>query len=406
MSNNQTIPIAASSFLMMLAICFLAATPARSQRLTIRTENSRPAGAPFFIEPAKPLPKGEMVLENMGTGAVLPLQVSNSGLYAAVLEAPLGAGEQRRYLLRKRKRKDGPETEARAEETDSFLNMMAGQKLALRYALAEQLPAGLPGHYRRSGFIHPAFSPGGMVLTDGFPAGHAHQHGIFLAWVNTLFRAEKVDFWNQQQETGTVVHLALDTLFSGPVFAEAVVRLQHQALAFGPVLEERWIIRLYNHGNPFIWEIESSQQNLTEDTLHILEYHYGGLGIRGSGHWNPADSLNFLEAAEVATRAGETRLAANHTRPGWVAIYGNASSGLAGLAVMDHPGNFRFPQHVRVHPDMPYFCFAPMVGGAFDLPPGQPFGARYRFIAFDGQPDVESLDGFFRDFGNPMIVRN
>ncbi len=406
MSNNQTISMAVSGFLMMLAICLLAATPARSQYFTIQAEKPRPAGAPFFIEPAEPLPKGEMVLENMGTGAVLPLQASNPGHYAAVLEAPLEAGEQRRYILRKRKRKDGPRVEAWAVETDSFLNMMAGQKLALRYALAEQLPAGLAGHYRRSGFIHPAFSPGGVVLTDGFPAGHAHQHGIFMAWVNTLFRGEKVDFWNQQQETGTVVHLALDTLISGPVFAEALVRLQHKAQAFGPVLEERWIIRLYNHGNPFIWEIESNQLNLTKDTLHILEYHYGGLGIRGSGHWNPADSTSFLAAAEVATGTGETRLSANHTRPGWTALYGPTPSGPAGLAVMDHPGNFRFPQHVRVHPDMPYFCFAPMVSGAFDLPPGQPFNSRYRFIAFDGSPDVENLEGFFLDFGSPLIIRN
>ncbi|MCB9276036.1 MAG: PmoA family protein [Lewinellaceae bacterium] len=393
-------------FLPALMLLSLSLTPVRAQQyITIQSEDLRAAGAPFFIHVETPASADKLVLENTSTGAVLALQPFQGGQMVAILESPLPAGAKHRYVLRKRKRRDPKSTLVKALVENGFVHMRVGDKEALWYALDEQHPGGgLPQHYRRSGFIHPAYSPGGAIVTDDFPAGHAHQHGIFMAWVNTLFQGRKVDFWNQHQETGTVAHWSLDTLISGPVFAEAIVHLRHIALESGPVLEERWSVRLYNSANPFIWEIDSRQLNTSADTLHILEYHYGGLGIRGSASWNPSDSLHFQGEAKMATGKGDTRQAANHTHPGWAALYGPTPKGTAGIVAMEHPANFRYPQAIRVHPTMPYFCFAPMVDGAFDLVPGIPYESRYRFITFDGPPNEESLKAYFEDFGKPMVT--
>lgn len=395
---------ACSSFSLAFGLYLLYILPLKAQTISIHSTIARPAGAPVFIQLAEAAEKTGWALENDSSGVLLPLQLYGPGRLVALLEAPLKAGERRSYRLRPGKAGEWP-AEVQAVETGGILTMLVGEKEALRYALSERRPAdSLPAYYRRSGFLHPVFSPAGVVVTDDFPAGHTHQHGIFMAWVNTLFRGAKTDFWNQQNETGTVEHLALDTLISGPVFAEAVVRLSHRALAFGPVLEERWAIRLFRSDDPFLWEIDSRQVNITEDTLHVLDYHYGGMGIRGSRAWNPDDKAHFYDTARVLTAAGDTRLAANHTHPGWVALYGNTPSGMAGIAVMGHPENFRHPQAVRVHPEMPYFCFAPMVDGSFDLAPEAPYRSRYRFIVFDGPPDEEALRLFYRDFGAPLAA--
>ena len=38
-------------------------------------------------------------------------------------------------------------------------------------------------------------------MTDDFPPDHAHQHGLFFAWVSTSFDGHDVDFWNQSKKS-------------------------------------------------------------------------------------------------------------------------------------------------------------------------------------------------------------
>ncbi|THH36430.1 DUF6807 domain-containing protein [Neolewinella litorea] len=268
----------------------------------------------------------------------------------------------------------------------------------LSYATATQLPAGEEEHYARSGFIHPVYTPAGRMVTDDFPLGHTHQHGIFTAWTGTTFRGEAVDFWNQHKETGTVRHAELLETYDSAGVAGFRTRLEQVSLRDGPVLSEDWRVRVYDHGDPYVWDLRSAQTNVTNDTLYLEKYTYGGLGVRGSAAWYASDSVAFTGEARFLTSEGLDREAANHTRPDWVAIYGPLSArdggGTGGLAVFPHPDNFRAPQFVRVHPDMPYLSVSPVVDEGFALPPGQTYVARYRFVVFDGEPDPEVLSTF------------
>ena len=67
-------------------------------------------------------------------------------------------------------------------------------------------PRGSTPYYRRSGQIHPLYTPTGRVVSDDFPPDHAHQHGVFFAWVNTTFEGRHLDFWNQKEQTGRIEH--------------------------------------------------------------------------------------------------------------------------------------------------------------------------------------------------------
>jgi hypothetical protein len=84
---------------------------------------------------------------------------------------------------------------------------------------------------------------------------------------------------------------------------------------------------------------------------------------------------------------------------------GTGKSGPAGIAVLSHPQNFRFPQPVRLTPVFPYFSFAPQKLGAFDISRSNPYHARYRFIAFDGEPDQKLIDAYWHGYAETAEPR-
>jgi hypothetical protein len=265
----------------------------------------------------------------------------------------------------------------------------------LRYALATQFPPDtMPDYYERSGFIHPLKTIKGAVLTADFPQGHAHQHGIFHAWTRSHVRDSMIDFWNQQAGLGNVRHKELLEIHNGPVFSGFRVALEY--LAYFPadtliVSDEIWDVRIYPLATHYLIDWQISHRCKGPDTLFVDEYHYGGAAFRGSEAWNlesgAYDSLVYFVTAE-----GKTQSDGNHTRPQWVSMHGITDNGYGGIVLIQHPANFRYPQTVRVHPVMPYFCYAPMVQGAFVLAPGETYESRYRFLVFDGKPDLPLVE--------------
>jgi hypothetical protein len=283
----------------------------------------------------------------------------------------------------------------RLEQTGDYLRILKGDQAVLNYWLTPQLPDGLPEHYTRSGFIHPVWSPSGQVVTDGFPAGYAHQHGFFTAWTNTTFRDSFVDFWNTHKGLAAVMHKEVEEIVEQDGIIGFKAKIIHRSKAHGwdePVLAEELTVRVYDRNDVFVWDVRSEQINVTKDTLFLNKHLYGGLGIRGSKHWNPKDTANFLAPAGFLTSDGLTRDSANHTRPEWTAIYGDLPGGKAGMVVIPHPENFRWPVPVRVHPDLPYFSVSPVTEEGFFIGPGETYLARYKVVVFDGEVPVSLLD--------------
>ncbi|MTB53721.1 PmoA family protein [Lewinella sp. W8] len=285
-----------------------------------------------------------------------------------------------------------PETDTAIIIDEDAVSFRRNDGEVLRYHLTPRLPDGLPDHYARSGFVHPLSSPAGKVVTDDFPVAYAHQHGLFNAWTNTTFRDSFVDFWNQHHLLGTVAHHRLTDTLREDGFVGFSSELHHLSRVYGKVLEESWTARLHPRTDVHVIDFRSRQSNVTEDTLHLNEYHYGGFGIRGSKHWNPSDSLHFSGHPTFLTSEGLGREAANHSRPAWTAMYGDVAGSVAGVAIFPHPDNYRYPQPVRVHPGIPYFVVSPVVLGAFTLPPGASYLSRFRVVVFDGEPDVELFE--------------
>ncbi len=135
----------------------------------------------------------------------------------------------------------------------------------------------------------------------------------------------------------------------------------------------------------------------TAQPLILPEYHYGGVGFRAHADWANPDSINFLTSEGLGREA-------NETRPNWVHAGGYTDGDLAGITMMDHPSNFRFPQPVRIHPSHPYFVYAPQQLGEMRIEPGSPYIAQYRFVTYDGEPNPEELNRIWNDYAYPPAV--
>jgi hypothetical protein len=138
-----------------------------------------------------------------------------------------------------------------------------------------------------------------------------------------------------------------------------------------------------------VFDLVSTQTCSTDRPLSIKEYHYGAMCIRGPLEWS-------TEKCKITTSEGANRIDANHTRPAWVAMTATIDGQQFGIAASASPTNYGSPQPIRVHPEMPYFCFAPMVLGDFEIKPGEPYISKFRFVTFDGPVDAEMLNEVFR----------
>lgn len=290
-------------------------------------------------------------------------------------------------------------------ETDDTIRITLHGKPVLEYIkTARSVPDGVEKHFRRSGYIHPVYTPTGQEISGDYPLDHAHQHALFFAWTKSIFDGKKIDFWNQAKQ------------LAGVEFREIVnVSREEKQVSFGAkhaftvgtgdnrveALHEIWTVTVHLTPNDhFLFDIESVQECASDKPLILEKHHYGGMAFRGNSKWlkekddhsiNPGD-LQFL------TSDGKDRWDGNHTRPNWVALSGKLDGQNVSLSVFCSPQNFRAPQHVRLHPNKPYFCFAPAVTGKFRIEPGRKYVSRYRYLVTSEAVDAEGLDNQWRQY--------
>lgn len=267
---------------------------------------------------------------------------------------------------------------------------------------------GIKPELLRAGYIHPVFSPAGHLVTDDYPSNHAHHHGIWTPWTKTRFQGRSPDFWNMAGKTGAEDFVALDRTWHGPVHGGFAARLKMVDLsAPTPVtaLDETWLVTVYDVGGASrpvrMFDLVTTQTCATADPLILPEYHYGGFGFRAAGVWNgPGAAARFLTSEGLTDR-----IKGNNSRARWCYLGGPLKDGaFAGTATLGHPSNFRAPQPVRLHPNMPYFSFVPQLLGEFKIEPGTPYVARFRFIVADGEPDRAHLEAYWHGYATPAVA--
>ena len=394
-----------------LLFCISFLTPVNAKTIKIEAGDYDRIEVPVTCPVPESIPNNHpFILISNDTNQRIATQIDRSSDNPTVtwmLEQPLYSGQSRTYQM---VLVDGiPKRIQRvtAEQKEGSVKIHLGEKPILEYNVdMRPSPDQSRPFYARSGFIHPIYDRAGNILTDDFPPDHYHQHGIMFPYKKTTFRNEFVNFWEQSAKLGDIFHREVITTVTGPVYGGFTTRLDHVAFPKtdkqATALNERWNVKAYKTKSVYLVDFVSSQRCASDHPLIIQENHYGGFAIRGRRNWS--------EGGDFLTSEGKTKLNGNHTRPNWVDIHGpipnqnDGNTSHSGFAVLGHPDNFRAPQPVRLHPTMPYYCFAPMVLGEFKIEPKQEFVSRYRFVIHQGKANPDKITRFYNDFAHPIKV--
>ena len=298
-------------------------------------------------------------------------------------------------------------------ETENSIRISQGGQPVLEYVkTARPVPEGLDQHFSRSGYIHPVFSPTGQEISGDYPRDHAHQHALFFAWTNATFDGKNVDFWNQSKQ------------LAGVEFREVVdITRQEKKVSFSvkhaftvnsgtecsDALYEIWTVTVHHTPEDhFLFDLESVQTCASEKPLALAEYHYGGMAFRGNDQWLKKKGNSSMKPGdlEFLTSDGKDRWTGNHTQSNWVTMTGKIDGQDVSFVVFCSPQNYRAPQHVRLHPNKPYFCFAPTVTGPFQIEPGQKYVSHYRYLVTSKAADEDFIRKHWHRYASTRNKKN
>lgn len=407
----------------LLTCCLMAATgllaacdslgnnSANSYQITLSAAEFDRAGETVSFKLPENFPREDIALVRAeGPSDPLLVQVENDGTAHAFIPWQK-AGEKLVFKLEVQERRSRLLPIATVTKEEDRLRFEVNNKPVFYYQmeLAKPPREDIAQNIWRGAFLYPIYTPNGVQVSDSYPTDHPHDHGIWTAWASSMFQGRHVDFWNPhyrppQAYGGTVEFVALDRTWSGVVDAGFESRHRSVDRSVTPnvaALDEKWKVTLYAApGVPArIFDLEFTQTPATKDSLEVLKYTYGGLGVRGNAQWEGKNNCWVLTSEGITDRAQ-----ANNQPARWIFIGGNIDGAPAGIGVLCDPANFRAPQTVRVNPDGPFFMYAPNINAGFTIAQEQPYVARYRFIVQDGRPDAKFLEACWQGFAHPAGV--
>lgn len=392
--------------LALLSFGLGATAAARDYLITVAPAELDRAGQIIAFPLPRNAPKGAVVRD--AAGGVRPLQTDADGT-GRFLVPFQKAHETLTFTLSAGNPGTGAGVVVQPAGGDLGIKVGGRDLLAFRMARDVLPRADIKPELVRAGYVHPVFSPAGQLVTDDYPSNHPHHHGIWAPWTKTRFQGRSPDFWNMGGKTGAEEFVALDRTWSGPLHGGFEARLKMVDLSAPKpvtVLHVTWQLTAYDSAGVTpaarIFDLVITETCATPDPLILPEYHYGGFGFRGADAWNgPGSAARFLTSEGITDR-----IKGNNTRARWCYLGGAGEKGaLAGTATLGHPDNFRSPQPVRLHPNMPYFSFVPQQLGEFRIEPGKPYVARFRFVVTDGAPERARFDAFWNGYARPATIK-
>lgn len=332
-----------------------------------------------------------------------------------ILDGKTEAGARREFFLYSDAPKVQPGSMTTSLTKDNII-LKKGSSEILNYRKSILYPpAGVDTAYKRSGFIHPMYSPSGNILTRISPRDHYHHFGIWNPWTKVKIGDHETDFWNIGSKQGTVRFAGINSVIDGPVYCGFTVKQDHidfRAVKTGvTAINEVWDVRAWNiepvEGiNAYIVDLTTFLSVAGNEPIVFVAYRYaGGIGFRATGEWNNKNST-------VLTSEGLTRKDADGSRARWADINGEfRDKGNSGITFFSHPANRDFPEPMRVWPENQngvgdvYFEFCPTRHNDWQLDPGNLYRLKYRMLVYDGKIDQPTADRLWNDFAYPPVVR-
>jgi hypothetical protein len=337
--------------------------------------------------------------------ATIPLQIDDNG-HAVFIEPLAAKGTTKTYTLSPVAVGQKSITVQKDGAVLKVINGTKGTPMFHYQTDPAPVPPGVDEAFRHGAFLHPVFTPNGHLVTANHPPDHLHQRGIFFAWTKTEFEGGHPDFWNMGKGedgklTGEVRFEKVERTWDGTLQGGFVSRhrfIDHTSGAEKDVLEETWEVTATRLLNANLIDLVSTQTITGKSPLLLPKYYYGGLGVRGPAAWDPVDKVTMLTSESGDRKTGD------NSKARWVFLGGKVDGEDAGIAVLIHPGNFRFPQPLRLNPKNPQLSVAPSQEGDWEITPGKPYISKYRFVIADRAADAKDLERQWNDYANPPVV--
>jgi hypothetical protein len=340
-----------------------------------------------------PPPRGVQVRE--ANGASVTAQVA-PGILAFRMN-PLKAGEQARYLVDEDPTPAKPDAAGmRATQDGLGIKLALGGRPLLNYVNRPDEPKGTPMAASRGGYLHPLYTPAGVLLTDDFPKNKPYQHGIWTAWQKLENQGSRPDFYDLGKGKGRVAVESIGTVWDGPLAAGFDARQyftdfdKRKGLT---ALRESWDVSAYRGADTYaIVDLRSAQQAVN-GPVTFEPNAIGGILVRGNRDWQ--------SNAIVMTSEGRDRRNAKGTTARWCYLGGKSGGKQAGIAILSHPSNPRAPEAVFIDPTDPLMGFAPAAKQPLSLAARAALSLHYRYVLLDGAPDRKLLDKLWDEFAAP-----
>lgn len=294
---------------------------------------------------------------------------------------------------------------------DSVLTVSSDNQKLLTYQFKTVYPPkGIDTNYKRSGFIHPLYSPHGQVLTRIQPTDHYHHYGIWNAWTHTFFEGDTVDFWNIKGHQGTVRFAKFTSKSNNKEYAEFTALQEHVVFkkdgSEKVALNEWQTVRVHapeKNSDHYIVDITSKMQTASQSQLLIVAYRYAGFGWRAVESWDKNNS-------EMLTSEGKTRDNTDNTKGRWLVVYGSLpGNDEGGIVMLSHPTNFNHPEPMRIwnkgqnggRGDV-FASFAPTKDKDWLLESGKTYTLKYRLVVFNGKFDATKAEAEWQKFAKEV----
>lgn len=347
-----------------------------------------------------------------GRRVEVPFQLAAGKVYW-ILSGKTPAGTTRTFLLVPTSRPaDLSRAPMKVKNTGKALILQKDDKKIMQYNYAVTYPpAGVDPAFRRSGYIHPLWSPTGETLTTIQPRDHYHHYGIWNPWTKLEYAGKIYDLWNLGDKKGTVRAKTVLSQESGNVYAGYKARLEHyifpnqQVKDEKLIMDETWDVKAWNTPDGYLWDFTSTLHPCTSLPVLLKEYRYAGLGFRATLDWNRDNS-------EMVTSEGKTRKEIDGSTGRWIYVTGTGKTGKrSGVLFMNCPDNYNSPQPLRIWDEKAngrgdvFLNFAPTKNMDWKLMPGKNYRLLYRVFTYEGEMTKERAEALYNDFAFPPTVK-
>lgn len=249
-------------------------------------------------------------------------------------------------------------------------------------------------------YFSPVTLGGGMELTWLSPSDHWWHRALWFSWKEL----NGVNYWEEDKERhckGINDIVSVETTPNADHSARIGMTVAYHPPNEPPVLTEKRVIDVSapdaQGGYAIDWR---SDFRAGPQDVHMQGGTsgggYAGMSVRiapKSCDWRLVDSEG---REDVPTESFAKTTHGQHARWMDFSLVDMASGETAGIAILDHPGNLRFPSqwHNLIDDKVPfgYFSPAPLWSEPYTLPAGQTMTLRYRIVIHPGRTDRPGLE--------------